>query len=66
MSKADLPPWWPVCGHCGAPVERFSWTADSAAKMTLRVECHGAAETTVWARHEAVNALATQPFSKKD
>lgn len=64
MSEIVLPAWWPVCGHCHAQVTRSAWTADPASlsRMTLRVDCHGKAETTVWPTEAARAAMARVPF----
>lgn len=68
MARPPRPAWWPVCGVCGGPVERFTWTADPATPktLTLRVDCHGTAETTVWPAQAAGRALGTVAFEAKD
>jgi hypothetical protein len=66
-ANPTMPRWWPTCGHCGGLVDRFAWTADPAVPktLTLRVDCHGTAETTVWPRQAAGNAFSVQPFAKR-
>ncbi len=64
MSEIILPAWWPVCGCCRAPIVRIAWTADPASpgKLTLRIDCHGKAETTVWPAEAARAAMGRVPF----
>jgi hypothetical protein len=62
-----MPKWWPDCGLCARPVKRVAWTADPARPGTLglRIECHGAAETTEVPTQAAFRAMGERPFAMK-